>query len=618
MASIPNYFVRKSSVNYALISFEFEREGNERIDTTPFKVSKTSSDLISVGDDVSVGYMDGASFVPDFSGDIVGKSSHEIGSFILESYGGRLNRADHFSQIFNNQTPEAIMENVIDNQVPSLTYASTATSGITVERFVIRDQTPAEVAERLTKLTGWQIRTDNDKNYYFEPQGTTTNSTTLTIGTNGFIDGQWNFTPNSIINSLTYIGGNALFNTVESFTATSSQTTFTTTQKIVGTVRVTDNGTEVIGGIDGSTTTFDYQIDGDNKGIVFTVGRTTGHTIIVYYDYEIPIKINMKNTDSIATNDIFSGKITESNIITMGDARKRAKEIVNIYGDLTKNANILIPYSSNYSPGETVQVIDTFNSIDSQLIINKSRLNYPSGKKTIEVGTPPINIYSWNQNIEQRLRELESTQDNSDTIQQYRQFKENVNVTLRQGRVKTTQSTIGNSWIVGSSTNGIVGTNTGTQGGGQQVVGSSGRVETIVSVVNPNSTMYERFNFTTYKDSANTTGDWSVATETLILDSAETARSLSIAKGETYSKATISLTSPSSTAGLILRLSADGGSNWESVTEDNIHNFTNTGTDLRWDITNNVGASWPTAWGTWGISGGGSTITLNNIKIIYE
>ena len=37
--------------------------------------------------------------------------------------------------------------------------------------------------------------------------------------------------------------------------------------------------------------------------------------------------------------------------------------------------------------------------------------------------------------------------------------------------------------------------NTGTQDGQQQVVGSAGRVETIVSVTNPNDLMKERFNF---------------------------------------------------------------------------------------------------------------------------
>lgn len=37
------------------------------------------------------------------------------------------------------------------------------------------------------------------------------------------------------------------------------------------------------------------------------------------------------------------------------------------------------------------------------------------------------------------------------------------------------KKSIGNSWIVGSPTNGIVGPNTNTVGGGQQVVGASER-----------------------------------------------------------------------------------------------------------------------------------------------
>ncbi len=73
-----------------------------------------------------------------------------------------------------------------------------------------------------------------------------------------------------------------------------------------------------------------------------------------------------------------------------------------------------------------------------------------------------------------------------------------------EGPTKIEENQIGNSWIVGSSTNGLVGTNTATQGGGQQVVGGDGRVDTLVNVSNPNDLYQEFLSFSTYVDVSET------------------------------------------------------------------------------------------------------------------
>jgi len=78
-------------------------------------------------------------------------------------------------------------------------------------------------------------------------------------------------------------------------------------------------------------------------------------------------------------------------------------------------------------------------------------------------------------------------------------------VTLEEGPALAKEKTLGNAWIVGSSTNGIVGTNTGTEGGGQQVVGGSGRTETVIRVVNNNNRFVEVFAFDEMIDTTNTT-----------------------------------------------------------------------------------------------------------------
>ena len=500
MTTIPQYYVRKDSTNYVLVSFIFEREGNESIDQTPFEVSKANGANLDIGDDVSIGYMSGITFVPVFSGDIVEKSINETSSYVLESYGGRLNRADHFSVIHNGVSPESIAEDIIDNEVTTLNYASTATSGITLTEFVVKDETPAEAMGRLTKLLNWQIRTDNDKNFYFEPYGETVNSNVITIGTNAHLVTNWNYVPGTIINSLTFKGGSAVFNTSQTFTATASQTSFVVDNKINGTVLVTDNAVELLGGVDGSTASYDYTIDSDNKTITFEVGATVDHTIIVNYNYDVPIKINAKNDASITANGTFSRKITEENINTMSEARRRAGQILDTYSELSRTSSVLVNYDSSYTAGETVTIVDSFNDIDRQLVINKMTMSYPEGTKIIEVGTPKINQYLWQKGLDDRLRILEQKQDNADRVQQYRSFKESINIKQRDGRIKIRSVDKANSTLLNSTTNGWFGTNTITASGKQQVMDEDDRTTTIYGISNPNDIMYERFNFTTFID----------------------------------------------------------------------------------------------------------------------
>jgi len=76
-------------------------------------------------------------------------------------------------------------------------------------------------------------------------------------------------------------------------------------------------------------------------------------------------------------------------------------------------------------------------------------------------------------------------------------------IVVCEGPSKISDQTIGASWIVGSSTNGLVGANTGTQSGGQQVVGSSGRSAVVVlSVSNPNLVFKDFLDFDTYIDTS--------------------------------------------------------------------------------------------------------------------
>ncbi len=153
---------------------------------------------------------------------------------------------------------------------------------------------------------------------------------------------------------------------------------------------------------------------------------------------------------------------------------------------------------------------------------------------------------------------------------------------------------LGNGWIVGSATNGIVGINTGTQGGGQQVVGGlAGLAAVIARVVNPNNTFREHFRDETFKDiDAHNTADWNTTTFRLAMSNGKSHSrayhtiatfSTIFLNLETVISVTINADETRWGSNDLIKyfLSADGGSNWEEVQRGIEYFFNNQGQDLR-------------------------------------
>jgi hypothetical protein len=130
------------------------------------------------------------------------------------------------------------------------------------------------------------------------------------------------------------------------------------------------------------------------------------------------------------------------------------------------------------------------------------------------------------------------------------------------------------SFILGHSLAGILGTSK---------LGSQSSAWVVTRVVNTNNSFSERFNFTNFCDTGETTATWS-GNGVLSMTSGEVAQSLSVYKDTAvvyYS--TITLDSVVNVSKI--ELSADGGSHWEEVSNGVKYTFTNTGSDLRFKIT---------------------------------
>lgn len=193
-------------------------------------------------------------------------------------------------------------------------------------------------------------------------------------------------------------------------------------------------------------------------------------------------------------------------------------------------------------------------------------------------------------------------------------------VAVEEGPTRVSTNTLGEATIVGSSTNGIVGTNTGTVSGNQQVVGGSGRTETVERVVNPFNRFVEHFRDTEYVDTSNTTATIDTTTDYQAeFTAGQVLTSTTIFKN----LVDINNITPTweSTGTLTFEVSLDGGSNWTEMTNNQTLNFSVT------SVTNSFPLTFPiTLAGTSGgqeiiyrfTESGGSTATVSTVTIKYN
>lgn len=191
-------------------------------------------------------------------------------------------------------------------------------------------------------------------------------------------------------------------------------------------------------------------------------------------------------------------------------------------------------------------------------------------------------------------------------------------IAIEEGPTQLTRLSQGCSWIVGSSTNGIVGANTGTDNGQQQVVGACGREIEFLRVVNPLNRFYEHFRDNTYEDTSETTADWDTTNFWLKMSSSSNTEAVSEpiqSNLEDIPSATMFLEGTNlDSESVKYYLSNNDGATWEEVTLGVEHTFSTTGQVLRFRITN-TGSGWATPFGSWGSEA--EEVIITEVKITF-
>lgn len=479
------------------------------------------------------------------------------------------------------------------------TVVSTTPTGIILDKFVCNRAENFERMQTLADIYAYQFfERYTTLKLHFEPLGFELNANTIQIGgDNNNVQGfpTWKEDSTKIFNRVEIIGAFQEVRTTEKFNGDGSTVTFTLTQE-PEIVEIFVDSVLQIGGVSGSTGTFDYAVDKKNKKITFQSGSIPAsgtNNIVVDYSYREPRSVIQDNETSITElGRIIKNTFTFNDIESIDDAERRGDNLLDIFSDefvtVKPKMSPEIVEDFNLLVGQSIRVIDDRQVKDLVMVIKKIISRFPESDVELELGDKEIRIASFEYDASLRTKRLEEEQSKSgDIIVQVKKPKHTLIVDRRDlDIVQKDYDSGSNSLIVG------LGTAEGFPAVGTGVVGSPddaflAEVEHTVS--QGNNIYNEDFNDTDYRDTGNTTATWT-GSGSVTFTSGQIATSEAVdSNNGTILTAKLASTEVSGT--LLYEMSANGGTNYETVTSGTKHFFTNTGNDLRWRVTENAAST---------------------------
>lgn len=329
----------------------------------------------------------------------------------------------------SNIDPEAgIGSDIMDTLITEYGGLST-NSGATVvstgsviiwQKFVCRQTDIYERVKTILDVHDYQMYYNYDDDYvYLEPIGYQTNSTPLVVGGNVTGIPEWLEDATQLINKIRIDGAEAYSETTESgqigVTTGYTVASITLLNSPFSTKVYSDAAnpptTLRIGGVVGSSTTFDYYVDEEENKVYWNTSQYTpggADFVEVRYTYPKPIPVIRKNQVSIDAywESYISKKF--SDIKTVEDAIYRGDIYLATYSEPFLSVTLNVPEISNdYRVGQTVTVTDTYNGKDESLVINSIKKKWPHKYDEISVGDGDYKIAAYNRLTLDKIKRLE-------------------------------------------------------------------------------------------------------------------------------------------------------------------------------------------------------------------
>lgn len=328
--------------------------------------------------------------------------------FVVGDYSVKLSQ-EKVNAVYENTSPEAIIEDIINNYT-DLTFVSTVSTGVTISKIFFRDEWQLDAITKMLQLINGAYSVDLSKNFNLFIRADSTSSEVLTYGSD-VLDNGWVNDIQKKAEKVIVLGGVIDQRTTEALSGTGTvfYTSFTPENiEIAGLQQTTEN-------ISG-----DYEVDIYNKKITFNSSQTDPS---VSYTYKSQIKVELGTGKTV----MLEKKYIESKL----EARRLAIEYQTRFADgvqsskwIKVSANI-----NNFNVGERIYVNDSTNNKTGFYNIKSVVWELPE-KMTVEVGETEEDLFDWQKETIERIKQLEKTNSNVEYITIYDFLNNNIAVTV--------------------------------------------------------------------------------------------------------------------------------------------------------------------------------------------
>jgi len=355
----------------------------------------------------------------------------------------------------------AIFENIAVNGGFNVSTVSsgTATSDITLTKFISKKQSRLNRMNLISKILNWSFYYDYDNDFIrFEPKGFEVFTTPLIVGQNIVNTLNWEEDLETMRNNITVEGAFVLDTRSQSFTGDNTTTVFSLSYE-PDTTDLSVDGTLQKRGAPESSGDYDYVVDIEKQTFTFNTAPSTSASIVMNYTTRIPMPVQSKSPSSISEYGLEQEEIYSfKDVVNTTDAETRANQLLDILKDAPVNTTGL---TSEYdlNPGMKVTVEDPLNPArNDDYVVYSITINYPEPYDSVKIGSAKFNVEDLFRTIMERLNAIENVDSKmSEILRQI--FSLFHNIGYDRARItnytKTVSATIG---IYGHPTKGVYGT----------------------------------------------------------------------------------------------------------------------------------------------------------------
>jgi len=356
------------------------------------------------------------------------KTSHK--EIIGQSFGKILGETEIRGEVFDDKTPEYIVNNLMTSNSDFEYIGRGADSGITLGKYTA-DGKLLDIVRDFAALTNKIFYTTPTEQFIFEPKEYTTTLITLTHGVNASILDN-GFDDTEIVNDLTVIGQNLQYRTTK--TETLSSVDVWSLDHGATALRVTKNGTDLVP---------------EEDFVVDTVGKTVGFTstqsgvFVAYYDYEKPLIIRGIKQASIDKYGVHAKRINLGWISNRADGVRFVQSYLERYKEISQKVRVEIGEHENYvSENDMITITNPNMSFDSKTFVIKSiSWNYPEMTTVMDIGEYYFNYYEYDKMIVQKIHNLEGAITTIKEIREYESPELTMTFTISGNNVTTNEFT---------------------------------------------------------------------------------------------------------------------------------------------------------------------------------